>query len=546
MEKILILGAGLMQKKAILSAKKIAKAVVIDKNPFAPCVSLSDEFYPVDLKDKEGILALAKKLSEGGDDKLIGIFTAGTDFSSSVSYAAEKLNLPCHSYISSLNASDKKRMRKIFQEKHIPSAKFISFSKDNYSFSSAQNFALSLGFPVVVKPSDNMGSRGCRIAENSLELEKAVEESFKFSSSKTVIIEEFLDGKEFSIDALVYEDSFTVTGFASRHIFYPPYFIEMGHTLASLISEQDRLNLIATFALAVKALGLSCGAAKADIKLTSNGPRIGEIAARLSGGYMSGWTFPYSSGFDLTEQALKIACSIKPEKLLSRRKQIPYLPPESCKNFSSPFNLFEIPQDSFSAERAWISIPGTVKDVLGLSEAEKVSGIMDVIPLKLKHGEKVSFPRNNVSKCGNVISKADTLDSAVSSAEKAVSKIIVRLKENDEETEKFLNSVFLEDEKNFPPDAYSFYPEIKNDFFPGTILKNLPVKAFIPEKLKKYFSSSEKSWNYLTLSQSISVFDEKFPNHLDIPCDCFFKALFRGGLQAIIYVLDSISENNKG
>ena len=545
MEKILILGAGLMQKKAILSAKKIAKAVVIDKNPFAPCVSLSDEFYPVDLKDKEGILALAKKLSEG-DDKLIGIFTAGTDFSSSVSYAAEKLNLPCHSYISSLNASDKKRMRKIFQEKQIPSAKFISFSKDNYSFSSAQNFALSLGFPVVVKPSDNMGSRGCRIAENSLELEKAVEESFKFSSSKTVIIEEFLDGKEFSIDALVYEDSFTVTGFASRHIFYPPYFIEMGHTLASLISEEDRLNLISTFALAVKSLGLSCGAAKADIKLTSNGPRIGEIAARLSGGYMSGWTFPYSSGFDLTEQALKIACSIKPEKLLSRRKQIPYLPPESCKNFSSPFNLFEIPQDSFSAERAWISIPGTVKDVLGLSEAEKVSGIMDVIPLNLKHGEKVSFPRNNVSKCGNVISKAETLDSAVSSAEKAVSKIIVRLKENDEETEKFLNSVFLEDEKNFPPDAYSFYQEIKNDFFPGTILKNLPVKAFIPEKLKKYFSSSEKSWNYLTLSQSISVFDEKFPNHPDIPCDCFFKALFRGGLQAIIYVLDSISENNKG
>ena len=437
-------------------------------------------------------------------------------------------------------------MRKIFQEKQIPSAKFISFSKDNYSFSSAQNFALSLGFPVVVKPSDNMGSRGCRIAENSLELEKAVEESFKFSSSKTVIIEEFLDGKEFSIDALVYEDSFTVTGFASRHIFYPPYFIEMGHTLASFISEEDRLNLIAPFALAVKSLGLSCGAAKADIKLTSNGPRIGEIAARLSGGYMSGWTFPYSSGFDLTEQALKIACSIKPEKLLSRRKQIPYLPPESCKNFSSPFNLFEIPQDSFSAERAWISIPGTVKDVLGLSEAEKVSGIMDVIPLKLKHGEKVSFPRNNVSKCGNVISKAETLDSAVSSAEKAVSKIIVRLKENDEETEKFLNSVFLEDEKNFPPDAYSFYPEIKNDFFPGTILKNLPVKAFIPEKLKKYFSSSEKSWNYLTLSQSISVFDEKFPNHPDIPCDCFFKALFRGGLQAIIYVLDSISENNKG
>lgn len=543
MEKILILGAGLMQKKAILSAKKIAKAVVIDKNPCAPCVSLSDEFYPVDLKDKESILTLAEQLSNDRD-KLIGIFTAGTDFSSSVSYAAEKLNLPCHSYISSLNASSKKRMREIFQKEKIPSAKFISFSRDDYSFSKAQDFALSIGFPVVVKPSDNMGSRGCRIAGNLLELEKAVEESFKYSSSKTVIIEEFLDGKEFSIDALVYEDSFTVTGFASRHIFYPPYFIEMGHTLPSLISEQDKLNLISTFSLAVKALGLSCGAAKADIKLTSKGPKIGEIAARLSGGYMSGWTFPYSSDFDLTEEALKIACSMKPEKLLSRRKEIPFLPPESCKNFFKPFNLFEIHTNSFSAERAWISIPGTVKDVLGFQDAEKVSGIMDVIPSNLKTGDKVFFPRNNVSKCGNVISKAETFDSSVLSAEKAVSKIIVRLKENDEETEKFLNSVFLEDEQNFPPDAYSFYPEIKNDFFPGMILKNSPVKDFIPEKLEKYFSSSEKSWNYLTLSQAVSVFDEKFPNHPPLPCDRFFKSLFRGGLQAIIYVLDSISENN--
>ena len=208
---------------------------------------------------------------------------------------------------------------------------------------------------------------------------------------------------------------------------------------------------------------------------------------------MSGWTFPYSSDFDLTEEALKIACSMKPEKLLLRRKEIPFLPPESCKNFFKPFNLFEIHTNSFSAERAWISIPGTVKDVLGLADAEKVSGIMDVIPSNLKTGDKVFFPRNNVSKCGNVISKAETFDSSVLSAEKAVSKIIVRLKENDEETEKFLNSVFLEDEQNFPPDAYSFYPEIKNDYFPGMILKNSPVKDFIPEKLEKYFSSSEKS-----------------------------------------------------
>ena len=48
-ESILILGAGLMQKPAILAAKKLGcRAVVVDGNPKAACVSLADDFYPVD------------------------------------------------------------------------------------------------------------------------------------------------------------------------------------------------------------------------------------------------------------------------------------------------------------------------------------------------------------------------------------------------------------------------------------------------------------------------------------------------------------------
>ena len=60
---ILILGAGLMQKPAFLAAKELGfKTAAVDGNPDALCASLADFFKPVDLKDKDGILAFAREL----------------------------------------------------------------------------------------------------------------------------------------------------------------------------------------------------------------------------------------------------------------------------------------------------------------------------------------------------------------------------------------------------------------------------------------------------------------------------------------------------
>ena len=56
-DHILILGAGLMQRPAIQSARKLGlKVTVIDANPNAMCIPLADNFEPVDLKDKEKII----------------------------------------------------------------------------------------------------------------------------------------------------------------------------------------------------------------------------------------------------------------------------------------------------------------------------------------------------------------------------------------------------------------------------------------------------------------------------------------------------------
>ena len=63
MKMILILGAGLMQKPAIEAASRLGyKVAVADGNPNAVCVPLADIFEPVDLKDRDALLAFAMSI----------------------------------------------------------------------------------------------------------------------------------------------------------------------------------------------------------------------------------------------------------------------------------------------------------------------------------------------------------------------------------------------------------------------------------------------------------------------------------------------------
>ena len=110
-----------------------------------------------------------------------------------------------------------------------------------------------------------------------------------------------------SLDAIVYKGTVTVCGVADRHVFFPPNFVELGHTMPTSLDEKAVGRIVAVFEAGIKAIGIDFGAAKGDLKLTRTGPMVGEIAARLSGGYMSGWTFPLSSGVEVTEAALNIS-----------------------------------------------------------------------------------------------------------------------------------------------------------------------------------------------------------------------------------------------
>ncbi|MDR2618587.1 MAG: ATP-grasp domain-containing protein [Treponema sp.] len=514
-QRILILGAGVMQGPALRIAKEMGlETVAADGDPNAACASLADRFENVDLKDKEGIEALARSLTENGG--LAGVMTAGTDFSATVAWTAERLGLPGISWETALDASDKERMRRRFKAAGVPSPEFVILSKPP---SESGGFSLPFPWPAVVKPVDNMGSRGCRRVDSAEELETAAAEALGFSRSGRVIVEEYMEGPEFSVDALVYQGEITICGLADRHIFFPPYFIEMGHTMPSDIEKKSADALLETFKAGVRALGIDNGAAKGDIKLTPKGPMIGEIAARLSGGYMSGWTYPYASGVLPTKGAIQIALGQKPGGL------------EPEKNWTC-------------VERAFISIPGRVRSVSGLDKARSVPAFKDLF-MRIHEGSRVTFPENNVTKCGNIISAAPERAEAAASAESAARSILIRLAAPDSATEAFLAGYRPKQGPGFPPDAFALDTRLRDllDALPdsGTVKGTEPALAPFPELT----GSGLTDWAGRSVPESLEAVRlltglSLAPGGRGALGRSFWTALVRGGYQGAVYYIDAL------
>lgn len=511
-EFVLILGAGLMQKPSIEAAGELGyKTLVVDANKNAVCVPFADVFVQIDLKDREKIADLA--MSYG--DKLKAVFTAGTDFSASVSYVAQKCGLISHSFEAAMNASNKVLMRKCFREKGVPSPDFVEVSESEIETLSSDDSVL---FPKVVKPVDNMGARGCRLVRNKSEFEPALRDAVAFSRTGKAIVEDYMKGMEFSIDALVHEGNVTITGFADRHIFFDPYFIEMGHTMPSSVSEAVKKNVVDVFVKGVKALGLTEGVAKGDVKYTEKGAMIGEIAGRLSGGYMSGWTYPYASGVNLTMEAMKIA--------LGLGKTLPS----------------EIECNAVSHERAFISIPGVVSVIYGEDKAVASPFVKNVF-FRVKEGSRVDFPRNNVEKCGNVISRCADRSLSLKGAEMAVSEIVLRLEKNNESTQNYLMGVENKYEKGFPYSAYelssdeliAFEKEVESL---DSVIIGENESIVIPESLAS-FAGERQDFNYRTILNTLDKVNKYAGARKSVPAIKFWKSLIRGGVQGALYAVDT-------
>lgn len=415
---IMIIGGGLLQVPLIQNAQRMGlQTIVTDYNPNAIGMKYADIPIVMSTRDIEGSVRVARSQNE--ITPISAVLTAGTDASMTVAAVANALGLPGIRFEDAEAATNKIKMRMRLTEHHVPCPKFLPV----WSLADAKRACQILKFPVVMKPADNMGARGVMRVDSKSKIAEAFHFAKSASPSGELIVEEYMEGPELSLDAVIYNGEITITGVADRIIEYPPYFVETGHTMPSHLPQALQDAACEVFKKGIKALGINPGCAKGDIKITEKGAMVGEIAARLSGGFMSAYTYPLSTGVNLLQAAIEVALGQEPSNLDS---------------------LFH----KVSIERAIIAEPGIVRRIIGFEEALKVPGIEEIF-MNVKPGDRIIRPRSNVEKAGHIIAVADTLEEAEKAVRRCKELIRIEVFTGDEISMEAINLSAREKLKKF-------------------------------------------------------------------------------------------------
>lgn len=296
-KKLAIIGASYLQESLVLKAKNIG----IETHCFAwedgaTCKDIADHFYPISIIDKENIL---KKCIEINID---GITTIASDVAvPTIGYVANKLGLISNSVNSCLYATNKAEMRKKLEQDNcsIPSYKILTSEYDNVG---------DIKFPVIVKPVDRSGSRGVTKVDNIDFLNEALKKATQESFSKQVIVEQFIEGTEVSVESISWNGKHYILAITDKVTTNAPNFVELAHHQPSLLDIYVQNKIKKETIKCLNALEINFGASHAEFKITASGEvYVIEVGARMGGDFIGSHLVELSTGYDFLKGVIDVA-----------------------------------------------------------------------------------------------------------------------------------------------------------------------------------------------------------------------------------------------
>lgn len=270
MKNILVLGAGIYQVPLIKKIKEMGyNSIVCSIDGNYPGFKYADKIYKVDTTDINACLDIAKK------ESICGICTSGTDVAlPSIGFICDKLNLHGISYKTALLCTDKKLMKEAFEEFNVNTPKFRICKNLN----DINIHALELNFPLILKITDSSGSRGIEKINDTNDLFNAYNRITKLTRKPYVILEEFIEGKEFGAQVLVVNGNIK---FCMLHgdILYESYTnVPIGHYVPYGFENKEKVIL--ELSKSIRALNIKNAVLNVDMIEHNNNIYIIEIGAR--------------------------------------------------------------------------------------------------------------------------------------------------------------------------------------------------------------------------------------------------------------------------
>lgn len=351
---ILIFGVGPLQKSIINRAKLMGLFTVgIDPCEDAVCRDEVDAFEVVGGQDFVGTCAVVEKYG------IQAIVTAATDKPLvMMARVAEKYGFPFFSVETAQWSTDKFQMKQRFMEGGIPCAK----GRLVHTAEEVRDFE----YPVIVKPRDNSGSRGVKLCRNVEELKNNIEEALENSKLDTVLVEEFIEGPEYSIEGLHYDGKSEVIQFTEKKTTEFPYNVELGHIQPANISNDKKQKIREIVAKIGKALNFVNCPSHTELKINERGIFVIETSPRLGGDYITSTLTPLSTGVNLEDELLRIALG---ETINPKPKSVQY---SGIRFFAFEEGSIIKHEPNEKFVKAW---PHVVDFSFNLKEGEKVNRI---------------------------------------------------------------------------------------------------------------------------------------------------------------------------
>jgi len=220
LDKIVIIGASELQNPLILKAKEMGyETHVFAWQDGSIGEKTADFFYPVSIVEKDVILEKCRQIQPKA------VVTIASDLANiTASYVARNLNLTSNSENSILISTNKFEMRKALKAANIPTPEFHKIGL-NDDFSKLKNMRL----PIIVKPTDRSGSRSITKLTDYEGLEEAIQSAINNSFEKKAIVEEYIDGDEYSFESISFNGAHRMLAITKKFTTGAPNFIETGH-----------------------------------------------------------------------------------------------------------------------------------------------------------------------------------------------------------------------------------------------------------------------------------------------------------------------------
>lgn len=297
-ETVAVVGASYLQRPLVEKAKEMGLRVLCFAwAEGAVCKNICDVFYPISIVDKENILDVCRK------ENINGVCTIASDVAApTVAYVAEKMGLKGNSYDSALKAHDKMYMRVAFSEHGIPCPKF-------WQVKSIDDIRKEeLAFPLIVKPVDRSGSLGVIKVECIENLNAAIEYACENSFRKTAIVEQYVEGREVSVEFISYNGVHYPLTITDKVTTGAPHFVELAHHQPSTLPTETKERLYSITKNALDALGVTNGASHSEYKITEDGEIfIIETGARMGGDFIGSDLVRLSTGYDFVKGVVEVA-----------------------------------------------------------------------------------------------------------------------------------------------------------------------------------------------------------------------------------------------